>query len=128
LDFDYKIFGHIQKDAYASATIHTHYRDGVLFPPSESEVFLHPIKCTKCHSFFDDVEQQTIVGLNHEIQESLVVEILRENGKEYKTDWFDRTCANKDGITYIHSCENRGIMRLFGKLHKETMRSTGYFR
>jgi len=128
LDFDYKIFGRAHKDANASATVHTHYKDDILTPPSQSDVFLHPMKCTQCRGFFDDVELQTLVGLNHEIQESLVVEILRENKKEYKTEWFDRTCQNKDSVTYIHSCENRGIMRLFGKLHKETIRSSGYFR
>jgi len=128
LEFDYKIFGHIKKHANASAIISTHYRSDVLIPPSQSEVFLHPVKCTLCHDYYDDIELQTIVGLNHEIQESLVVEILRENAKEYKNEWFDRTCKNKDGITYIHSCENKGIMRFFYKFHTETVYSTGYFR
>ena len=117
MDFDYKIFRHDINNANASAFVYYHI--------DKTEVFLHPLKCPKWHKFFDSVEYQTIIGINHEVQESLVLDILMKERGEYENNWFDKTCRKSDGIDHQHSC--KGI-RGFFLPHHEVLQDSGYFR
>lgn len=117
MDFDYKIFGREIHDANASAFI-SYIKD-------ESQIFLHPVKCDKCHKFFDEIEDQIITGINHEVQESLIFKILLNSIGDYKNEWFDGMCMKNYSIQYHHSC--KGI-RGFFLPHNRTSKNSGYFR
>lgn len=117
MDYDYKIFRRDINNAGASAVVY--------YLIDKTEVFLHPVKCTKCHKFFDGVEYQTIIGINHEVQESLVLDILMKERGEYENNWFDKTCQKSNGIDHEHQC--KGI-RGFFLPHRETLHGSGYFR
>ena len=119
MDFDYKIFGSTRDITNANASAVIYHSQG------KSNIYLHPSKCSNCKSYFDDIEYQTITGINHEVQESLVVEILQKDMGKYENKWFDETCTKWSNTTYQHSC--KGLRGIFIP-HTETLNNCGYFR
>ena len=117
MDFDYKIFGNVRENANASAFIYHNI--------NKSEIFLHPAKCRKCKGFYDNIEEQIIEGLNHEVQESIVLDILARDIGKYENKWFDETCGKKDYTEYQHSCKG---LRGYFMPYSMTIYNSGYFR
>jgi len=84
----------------------------------QAHIYIHPLKCNKCDKYFNDIPDQLITSINHEIQEGAVMSILRVEKGYYKNEWFDKTVAKNDGKLFYHRCG--------GDI--TTLHNSGYFR
>ena len=97
---NFPIFGkHVSSDtAMASAYIQR------IKGKTKTDIYLHPIKCIYCKGYEDNVEEQIIVSINHEVQESLIVEILYDEKGYYRNDWYDRAVEREHIQIHTHKC------------------------
>ena len=101
MEFEY----HVKGSATPTSKINANASANIRHIIGKSDVYLHPSKCPNCNKYFPEMIDQTIEGLNHEVQESLVCDILMREKGFYKNEWFDKTSQKMNPSSFVHSCK-----------------------